>query len=275
MVNMSVPYSRPNRSLITLRDEVYKAYNYTPARASEFVTGYKSPDNYTGHNADSNGIVHAMDLFTDNNGNLPEEAGRELAEKLRVIGKRTGKFYYLIHDMNPNPGQFTPLIAGKHTNWEWVEYAGSSPHTDHIHISTCDLFWGDPAPISASVYDSTAPWGIASTINPAGSPSTSKDWFDMATKADLIAAIKEAQGVTEVRRAPWTFSGARPGEKAQTMWNRVVSTAETVARMEATLKAQSAAIAALAAAQGTTVEAALEKALEKNIVKVNVEVTGQ
>jgi hypothetical protein len=187
MVNMSVPYSRPNRSLLTLRDEVYAAYNYTPARASEFVTGYKSPDNFTGHNADSNGIVHAMDIFTDNNGNLPEDEGRELAEKLRMIGKATNRFYYLIHDMNPNPGQTTPLIAGTHTNWEWVDYAGSSPHTDHIHISTCDLYWGDPAPVSAALYDSTAAWGIASTINPSGTTKPQE--------ADLSAA--EVKQITD------------------------------------------------------------------------------
>ncbi|WP_157412742.1 hypothetical protein, partial [Arthrobacter woluwensis] len=114
---MAIAYHRPNRSLVTLRDEVYKRYDYTPARASEFVTGYMSPTNFTGHNADSNGIVHAIDIFTDDNGNLPEAEGRELAEQLRAIGRATGRFSYLIHDMNPTPGQTTPLIAGAFSNW--------------------------------------------------------------------------------------------------------------------------------------------------------------
>lgn len=173
MVNMNVPYARPCRALLTLRDEVYAAYRYTPRRASEFVTGYKSPSNFTGHNADNHGVVMAVDIFTDDQGNLPEAQGRELAEKLRLIGKRTNRFQYLIHDMCPTPGVAWPRIASANTGWEWVPYEGESPHTDHIHISMCDLYWGDPAPISASVYDSTAAWGISSTaINPAGNTGT-------------------------------------------------------------------------------------------------------
>ncbi|PSS42891.1 hypothetical protein C6401_15135 [Arthrobacter woluwensis] len=191
MPNMAVAYQRPNRSLITLRDEVYRAYDYTPARASEFVTGYKSPTNFTGHNADSNGIVHAIDIFTDDNGNLPEAQGRELAEKLRAIGRATGRFSYLIHDMSP--GAPDPRIAGAFSGWEWQPYAGESPHSDHIHVSTVDLYWGDPVNFPAAVYDSTEPWGIAGITNAGGAvrPIETKDWFDMVTSKDLDTAVEK------------------------------------------------------------------------------------
>jgi hypothetical protein len=159
MVNLAVPYSRPDRALLTLRDEVYAVYGYTPARASEFVTGYKSATNYTGHNADSNGIVHAVDIFTDENGNLPEAPGRELAQKIvDEMKRRNLTRAYVIHDMSP--GEPWPAIASYATGYEWVAYTGQSPHSDHIHVSMCDMYWGDPAPIPASVYDSTEPWNL-------------------------------------------------------------------------------------------------------------------
>ena len=199
MPNMNVPYSRPNRSLLTLRDEVYAAYGYTPARPSEFVTGYKSPDNFTGHNADNNGVVHAIDIFTDESGNLPEAKGRELAEKLRLIGRATNRFQYLIHDMCPTAGVAWPRIASANTGWEWVDYAGSSPHTDHIHVSMCDLYWGDPAPIPASVYDSTAPWGIAG-ITPSGTTTTPIQEDDMPITDADAQKIAQAVLTTQVKR---------------------------------------------------------------------------
>ncbi|WP_422934989.1 hypothetical protein [Sinomonas sp. P47F7] len=178
MPNMSVPYARPDRSLLTLRDEVYAVYG-RPARAAEFVTGYKSPSNFTGHNADSNGIVHAIDIFTDENGNIPEAPGRALAERLRVIGSVTNRFSYLIHDMSP--GAPAPMIAGQFNGWVWQAYTGSDPHSSHIHVSVCDLYWGDPAPVGADVYDSTAPWGIAGVAAQGGNitPITTPQEEDM------------------------------------------------------------------------------------------------
>lgn len=274
MVNMNVPYSRPNRSLLTLRDEIYRAYGYTPARASEFVTGYKSPSNFTGHNADANGVVHAMDVFTDENGNLPEAQGRALAEKLRLTGKATGRFSYLIHDMSP--GAPDPRIAGAFNGWEWAPYTGESPHSDHIHISTCDLYWGDPVAFPADVYDSTASWGIAG-INPSGGgvrPIEPKDDELSASEvATLMAAIKAIPG--EV----WSFSGKRPSEKNnQTMWNREVVDNENGARTAAQLAALTEVVKQLAVKQGldiTKIDAAVQEAVKKALADntVNVDVT--
>lgn len=167
MVNMGVPYARPDRALLTLRDEVYATYGYTPRRASEFVTGYKAPGNFTGHNADSNGIVHAVDIFTDDTGNLPEAQGRELAQKIvDEMKRRSLTRAYVIHDMSP--GAPWPAIASYATGYEWVDYTGPEPHSDHIHVSMCDMYWGDPAPVPASVYDSTASWNLGAVNTQSG-----------------------------------------------------------------------------------------------------------
>ncbi|MEZ2373130.1 hypothetical protein [Arthrobacter sp. RCC_34] len=207
MPNMAVAYQRPNRSLTTLRDEVYERYDYTPARASEFVTGYKSPTNFTGHNADANGIVHAIDIFTDGNGNLPEAQGRELAEQLRAIGRATGRFSYLIHDMSP--GSPDPRIAGAFSDWEWQPYTGESPHSDHIHVSTVDLYWGDPANFPADVYDSTEPWGIAGITNSGGAVRPIIPKEDDMPYRDWPQADKDAF-LKDMYEAVWF---GRPGAK--------------------------------------------------------------
>lgn len=287
MVNMAVPYARPNRALLTLRDEVY-AYYGRPARDSEFVTGYKSVTNITGHNADANGIVHAIDIFVGP-GNLTEAQGIELAEFLRAEGPKgwidghPDRLYYIIH---------RGRIAGDWTNWEWVPYGGSSPHTDHIHVSTCDLYWGDPAPISSLDYDSTAPWGVGGGVAPQGSTPT-------IIKEDELSE-KDVQELKSYIDGKFQYIAA-DGMQGRNQRGPLADTAEAVARIEDTLtegkqdvrhagqvfallaqtQANSAAtlelVRQVAAGQGVTIDlAAVEEAARKGAASIldGVKVSG-
>lgn len=178
MVNLAVTYQRANFAVQALVSEV-KARWGTPARHPEFVTGYKSATNLTGHNADSNGVCHAVDLFFSNNSAWTEARGWELAEWLRTVEGPKGailgypdRMYYII---------YRDRIAGDFSGWQWV--GANYGHWDHIHVSTCDMFWGDPAPIPAGDYDSKAPWGFnGSTLTPASTitPITEEEGFLMA-----------------------------------------------------------------------------------------------
>lgn len=160
MPNMSVPYARPNYALQTLVAELRAVWG-NPARIPEYVTGYKSVSNLTGHNADNNGIVHAVDLFFANNSAWNEARGWEAAEWLRTVEGPRGaipgvpdRVAYII---------YRDRIAGHHNGWVW---GGSGyGHWDHIHVSTCDMYWGDPAPKPAGDYDTRAPWGFGSTVS--------------------------------------------------------------------------------------------------------------
>ena len=163
MANMSVAYRGPDPSLVTLTNEL-RAHYGNPARTYEFVTGYKAPSNFSGHNPDSNGVVHAVDIFTDDHGNIPEAEGRALAERLRLVGKATGRFAYLIHDMSAGAPQ--PMIAGDHTGWLWAAYGGADAHSDHIHLSIADGYWGDPCNVPAYVTNDTSRWGVTGGANP-------------------------------------------------------------------------------------------------------------
>lgn len=153
MPNLNVIYQRGNYALQTLTREVSALWGY-PKRAYEFVTGYKAASNFTGHNADNNGVVHGVDIFVGP-GNLSEAQANVLTSFLRNEGLKgtipghPDRLYYII---------YRDQIAGDFSNWEWV--GAGYGHWDHVHISTCDLFWGDVAPISSLDYDSTAAWGL-------------------------------------------------------------------------------------------------------------------
>lgn len=151
MVNLNVQYRRAGISLRRLMAEI-RAWRPGALQNKGFITGYKSAGNYSGHNADSKGITHAVDIGVDiendGTGLDPADAAR-LVEHLRKNCHRW--IQYIIYNGR---------ICGNHTNWQWAFYAGASPHTDHIHISECDLYYGDPSPIPASVYDAKHSWGI-------------------------------------------------------------------------------------------------------------------
>lgn len=193
MANMSTAYRGPDPSLITLTNELRGHYG-NPARTYEFVTGYKSPSNFSGHNPDSNGIVHAVDIFTDDYGNIEQAEGRALAERLRQVGAATNRFSYLIHDMSA--GAPRPMIAGQFNDWVWQTYGGVDAHSDHIHVSIADGYWGDPCQVPASVTNNTKRWGVTGgSIKPQTGTITpiQEDEFTMAEAKKIIDILTENQ----------------------------------------------------------------------------------
>lgn len=64
------------------------------------------------------------------------------------------------------------------SDWRgWKTYTGTNPHTSHVHVSFSQ---------APSGFDSANAWGIT---NPSPTP---RDWFDMATEADLLRVLAEA-----------------------------------------------------------------------------------
>ena len=159
MPNMAVQYRGPNPALLTLTKELRARFG-DPARTYEFVTGYKSPGNYSGHNPDNNGIVHAVDIFVGP-GNLTAAQGIDAAERLRQEGLRgtapgvPARVSYLIHNRR---------IAGGSEGWAWRPYTGADPHIDHIHVSTADTYWGDRVALDPSNYNTASPWNLWAAV---------------------------------------------------------------------------------------------------------------
>lgn len=196
MVNLNVPPARPDYAVRTLANECITKWG-APARPSEFFSGYTlpsatnpagNPGNFSGHNADSNGICHAVDIFTGP-GNIPASDGIWLANFLARRGANGDpRIFYVIHN---------DQIASAGTGWQ---FSGSGyGHFDHVHLSVCDLYWGDPVPIGAAIYDSTAGWGIASgsVVKPSGTTTT-------PSVEDTLAKL-DSDDYSNIARAVWGY----------------------------------------------------------------------
>lgn len=299
MPNMAVAYRGPNPSLVTLTNELRSHFG-NPARTYEFVTGYKSPANFSGHNPDSNGIVHAVDIFTDDHGNIPAAEGRALAERLRQIGAATNRFSYLIHDMSP--GAPRPMIAGQFNGWVWQAYGGADAHSDHIHVSIADGYWGDPCAVGAAVYNNTARWGISAGATAQADNIIPIQEDDEVTPEDRLAIARTVLDfqVNQVGGGKITLANMlseyRPhvtqtqgvvGKVASQVLNTEVprqggqggktTLAGMVAWNDNHIIQILSAVAATAAAGGASVEeiqAAVKAALTEGVVQVDVKVNG-
>ena len=140
--NELVRYVGPDGATRSLTNEL-TARDGTPSRPYEFVTGWKDAGNVSGHNPDSNGITHGVDIFT---GNL-----RWTADHLAARGKAGDqRVRYVIY-----AGQ----LANDRTGWQ---FAGEGwDHWDHVHLSVWDGYWGGPCTLPSSIYNDTSSWGIA------------------------------------------------------------------------------------------------------------------
>lgn len=132
---------RIGRSVQTLRDEVVARWGYVVLADDSACLNLE-------------GAEYALELRVDLEDcgiGLGIEDGIWLAEHLRGVGRRTGRFSHLIHR-----GQ----IAGKFSGWRWGKYRGFGATMDRIHLSVCDARQGEPSLLDPEVYNSIEPWGI-------------------------------------------------------------------------------------------------------------------
>jgi hypothetical protein len=79
------------------------------------------------HNPDEQGIVRAIDIDRDLSGKAKPDLMPDLADQLRLCGKRGDKrISYIIFDGR---------IASSKKSWAWRPYDGSNKHNHHCHIS--------------------------------------------------------------------------------------------------------------------------------------------
>lgn len=171
MYNPDVGYRGPDGATRSLTAEC-TAKDGPPSRPYEYVTGYKAPDNVSGHCPDSNGITHGVDIFTGNLRWLSDHlAGRGASGDPRVL--------YLI---------YADQIASPSTGWQ---FAGSGwGHWDHLHVSVWDQFWGGPCTLPAAIYNDTSSWGIANTLTGQSSGITPIQEDDVVTQEDRTEIVR-------------------------------------------------------------------------------------
>ncbi|AIY01225.1 hypothetical protein ART_1626 [Arthrobacter sp. PAMC 25486] len=174
--NPSVAYVGPDGATRSVTNELTARFGY-PARPYEFVTGWKDAGNVSGHNPDSDGITHGVDIF------MTQAQNRWAADHLAARGRAGDpRVAYVIY-----AGQ----IASPSTGYE---FAGSGwEHWDHPHLSVWDGYWGGYCSLPAHIYNDTSSWGIAgatpqaNTITPI--PSFTEMDIDMATPSEVVTAL--------------------------------------------------------------------------------------
>lgn len=276
MPNMAVTYQGPNGCLPVLTSELTATYG-KPARTYEYVTGYKSASNVSGHNADINGRVHSVDIFVGP-GNLTEAQGIWVAEQLRAEGKRGSipghpdRLAYIIH---------RGRIAGDHTDWEWIAYTGKDWHGDHIHVSSVfDYYWGDPVAGNLADYNSTIPWNLgAPTTQGSGVkplPLEKEDELSKEAEDRIMNGIASMEaGIRQNLNDHFLHGtnasdGWRPGATKLIIENqRRINTAN------ATIAALTETVKQLSKGQGVTVDYKKIDASIKAALAAGVEITGE
>lgn len=163
---------RAAESIKILLAEVDGIYPGRDKRTDGVISGY--PGSVSSHQVNSAGVVCAVDITVGDypNGITPAQAA-VLAESIRhelKVAPR-GNYAYVIYDK---------CMARSTHGWEWEPYAGTSPHTDHIHVS---VDWDIPeggAPSGECPYDMTDSWNLrgpsmVATTLPTSRPVT-QDW---------------------------------------------------------------------------------------------------
>lgn len=105
------------------------------------------------------GIVTARDFTHDPSAGADMD---EIAEALRQ--SRDVRIKYVIW----NKRMFSSYSGTGFEAWEWRPYSGPNLHTAHMHVS-----------VQCGIHDDFGKWSIG------------KDWFDMASKADLREIVQD------------------------------------------------------------------------------------
>jgi hypothetical protein len=130
------------KSLDKLRSQIDTAHP-NRSKASDGWIGDEAhrQDTTSDHNPDANGVVRALDITHDPANGVDIN---KLSDAL--VASRDLRIYYIIANgliCVPQKQSWTTDCG-----WKWLPYAGSNPHTSHMHISV----YGD--------YDNTTDWKI-------------------------------------------------------------------------------------------------------------------
>jgi hypothetical protein len=152
------------------------------------------------HDADDKNEVHALDI--DSSGPWPDggwfnRAILALVERERVEHESAdivGRLSYVIWNRR---------IASRSQGWAWRDYAGSDPHTNHVHFSGRYL---------SSTEADTRPWGVQ------GDTMTKAEFLALLADADVRAALCRAVVATDGIISAPADAAANADGTANTHW---------------------------------------------------------
>jgi len=118
-------------SLVALRNEINARYPNRDKSSDGWIGDAAHASRQSDHNPDARGIVHALDIDEDLDGN-PADAGAELQWLVdHLVAKRDRRVSYIIYEGRMWRSYAKPGIPA----WTPAKYTGANPHTKHVHIS--------------------------------------------------------------------------------------------------------------------------------------------
>lgn len=128
---------RLSHALESLRDQVNAEWPHRDKRSDGTIGDAAHAASKSDHNPDEFGIVRALDLTDDPDGNGPSAAW--LAETIRA--SRDPRVLYIISQGRIASSYPTTAADA----WAWRPYHGVNAHTSHVHISVVPGDLGDEA----------------------------------------------------------------------------------------------------------------------------------
>jgi len=202
-------------SLLTLQHQLDAAYP-DRSRASDGTIGDAAHQaQVSDHNPDSAGVVRALDVTHD-----PAHGCDIDALSDALVESRDDRISYVIANR---------LITGPEHGWQWTDYDGSDPHTNHLHLSV----------VADARADDRRPWTIGGDV-----ALTDQQNAWLSETIEILRAL--AQGKEKTWSQP---------VKAQAQLNAMsAQVAQLAARPAAALSEdQLAAVGAAAASQAATI----------------------
>lgn len=208
-------------SIQTLADEIWAI---SPKTTIYFYDNDTTPN--SDHDPNDYGVICACDIMQGNGLDLGK-----LAQQ--IVDSRHPECKYVIYSRR---------IASRKTNWEWVEYKGPNPHTDHIHVSV----GVGPDAHSEPPYDSTRGWlDMALTSTEKTALSNLHEYVDPRVEALALGSDKIIRG-KDKGKVMWAVAAIKQLQK---------DIAEIKARPQATVDVQALADALeVRLDEGATVE---------------------
>ena len=110
-----------------LREQLDDSYPDRDRTSDGWIGDVRHSARPSDHNPDAAGIVRAIDIDRDLSGKAKPDLMPDLADEIRLAGKRGDKrISYIIFDGR---------IASARLGFRWRKYRGSNPHKSHCHIS--------------------------------------------------------------------------------------------------------------------------------------------
>lgn len=146
-------------SLVTLRDEVNRAYPGRRTSSDGWIGDAAHAARKSDHNPDSAGWVRAIDV-SEWDPYTPQEEADDVAEALAeyLRAKRDPRVKYVIW----RGRIFTSYAVGSRKAWQWGRYTGPNGHFIHCHVSVVADGRGlDPSPWGFTRPGAGSPRGIS------------------------------------------------------------------------------------------------------------------